>query len=59
MKTAEKVTKQGLYASFCCGRDRIYDQREVFQRCPKCERLCEWEFIERVVDCNQLDGEAA
>ena len=46
MKTSEDVLGSGLYASRCCGRERIFDKHEVFQRCPHCNGLCEWEMAE-------------
>lgn len=59
MRTTENVSELGLYASTCCGQDRIFGTQDVFHRCPKCERLCEWELTERVIDWNQLEREAA
>jgi len=59
MRTAENVSELGLYASVCCGGDRIFDKSDVFHRCPKCECLCEWELMERVINGNPLEQQAA
>jgi hypothetical protein len=59
MRTTENVKELGLYVSVCCGHDQIFDKRDVFHRCPKCECLCEWELIEKVIDWNQLKQKAA
>jgi hypothetical protein len=59
MRTTENVLELGLYASVCCGHDRIFDKLDVFQRCPDCQGLCEWELVEPVVDYTELELEAA
>jgi hypothetical protein len=46
MKTSEDVLEVGLYASLCCGRERVFEKLEVFQRCPGCHDLCVWELAE-------------
>jgi hypothetical protein len=46
MKTSQDVVKPGLYMSDCCGQEQMFDKDEVFQRCPQCHSLCEWELVE-------------
>ena len=29
--------------------------RTCFSRCPKCERLCEWELVESLISSNQME----
>jgi hypothetical protein len=50
MKTSEDVVKPGRYASGCCGSERSFDKREVYQRCPSCHSLCEWELTPQGVE---------
>ncbi len=59
MKTSENVLELGLYASICCGGDRIFAKQDVLHRCPQCNGLCEWELTEGLMDCDQLEREAA
>ena len=46
MKTSEDVSELGLYASLCCGHEQMFNDQEVFQRCPGCHGLCVWELAE-------------
>ena len=55
MKTAERVRRLGLYASSCCIDEALFDVNDLFSRCPKCERLCEWDLVERVFSWQQLE----
>lgn len=48
MKTTENVRQLGLYASSCCTDEAVFDVNDFFSRCPKCERLCDWDLVERV-----------
>jgi hypothetical protein len=50
MKTSEDVMRPGRYASGCCGSERSFDDGEVYQRCPSCHGLCEWETTTEVVE---------
>jgi hypothetical protein len=62
MKTTLKVPELGLYQSACCNGESLFDQNDVFSRCPACERLCHWEFVEPVVswlDLQELEQQAA
>ena len=59
MKTTEDVLEMGLYSSDCCDNERIFTTLEVFQRCPECLHLCEWEIAETVRDCRESEREAA
>ena len=54
MKTAEKVHHLGLYASSCCIDEAVFDVSDRFSRCPKCERFCDWDLVERVVSWREL-----
>ena len=55
MKTSEDVRKQGLYASDCCGEELIFAENDCFSRCPRCERLCEWELIENPIPWDEME----
>ncbi len=55
MKTAERVRKLGLYPSVCCVDEALFDVNHVFSRCPKCERLCSWQLVEKVLSCQELE----
>jgi hypothetical protein len=55
MKTAERVGQLGLYASSCCIDEALFDVNDQFSRCPKCEKLCTWELVERVFSWQELD----
>ena len=55
MRTAEDVRELGLYASSCCGEELIFDESDCFSRCPRCERLCEWDLVENLVPWNELE----
>jgi hypothetical protein len=57
MKTAETVRGLGLYASSCCLDETVFDVSDHFSRCPKCERLCEWELVERVFSWRELEDD--
>jgi hypothetical protein len=55
MKTSEDVRTLGLYASNCCGEEIIFDTNDCFSRCPRCEGLCEWELVEDLISCDELE----
>ena len=59
MRTSETATELALYESACCGEELIFDDGDVFARCPGCDARCEWELIEPIVPCEALDREAA
>jgi hypothetical protein len=62
MRTGDTVTGLGLYISDCCDVERIFDTGDTFQRCPRCNGLCVWEFEEEIVtaeDEEHVDGAAA
>jgi hypothetical protein len=46
MKTTEDVLTAGRYASKCCGHEQSFEAQAVFQRCPHCHNLCDWEMAE-------------
>ena|ERR1041385_3312830 len=54
MKTSCDVREFGLYASDCCGEELIFNKDGCFSRCPRCERFCEWELVEKVVPWFEL-----
>ena len=56
MKTTETVRELALYASSCCLHEVVFDRNDTFSRCPKCERLCRWQLVERVVSWQELDN---
>jgi hypothetical protein len=55
MKTTETVRDLGLYASLCCFDESVFDNGDTFSRCPKCQRLCRWQFVEKVIWWQELD----
>ena len=55
MKTAERVHELGLYASVCCIDEVLFDVNDQFSRCPKCERFCFWDLVEKVVSWQEMD----
>ena len=56
MKTSETVAELGLYESACCGEELIFDDGDIFSRCPQCNGLCQWEFLEPVVPCDAFES---
>jgi hypothetical protein len=61
-RTGQDVIEPGLYASECCLRETFFDVNESFTRCPRCERLCEWELVDLlplIGEGAQLDQDAA
>ena len=59
MKTSQDVLEPGLYSSVCCGSEKVFEDKDVFERCPNCMSLCSWEFIEKVVDGDRHKREVA
>ena len=57
MKTAERVRTLALYASECCCEESVFDIDVDFSRCPRCQALCSWNFVERVFSCKELEAE--
>ena len=58
MRTSLKVDELALYASACCGVEVLFDKDDVFPRCPACEHLCFWRFIEEVVSWKDLQDDS-
>jgi hypothetical protein len=58
MKTSDAVKQLGLYASACCNADALFDRRDTLTRCPACQSLCFWEFVEPVVSWMELENSA-
>ena len=58
MRTSEDVQELGLYATDCCGEEQIFDRKDCFTRCPRCERLCEWELVESIIPWTQTEPPA-
>ena len=54
MKTGQDVRKVGLYVSNCCLQELRFDRNESFSRCPRCSRLCEWEFVDVVLSADEV-----
>lgn len=44
-KTSEDVVRSGIYTPECCNIEMYFEKGKVFQRCPKCERLAEWQLV--------------
>jgi hypothetical protein len=55
MRTSETVKELALYSSACCTEETLFDQNDRFSRCPACEQLCFWEYIEPVVSWLELE----
>ncbi len=55
MRTTDRVRRLGLYASICCIEEVLFDVTDHFSRCPKCERLCQWDLVEEVISWHQLE----
>jgi hypothetical protein len=55
VKTAERVTQLAIYASDCCVDEVLFDVNDRYSRCPKCSRLCSWEFVEKVISWHEMD----
>jgi hypothetical protein len=55
MKTAQLVRQLGIYASDCCINEVLFDVNDRYSRCPKCSRLCGWEFVEKVFSWHEMD----
>ena len=55
MKTGQDARELALYASDCCDYEMIFDKGDSFCRCPKCERVCEWDLVETVIARNEID----
>jgi hypothetical protein len=45
--------------SDCSGEELIFDKNDCFSRCPRCERLCEWEVIENLISWVEMEPVAA
>jgi len=56
VKTAERVYKLALYSSDCCDDEVVFDINDHFSRCPKCDELCHWFFVERVFSWLEMEG---
>jgi hypothetical protein len=54
-RTSDEAHELGLYTSGCCGEELIFDLKDTFTRCPKCERLCTWELEETLVSPSELE----
>lgn len=59
MKTSDDVRELGLYATDCCGEERMFDKNDCFSRCPRCQGLCEWELVETLIPCVEFEHVAA
>ena len=55
MKTTEDVLELGLYASECCNEELIFFKSDCFSRCPRCEELCKWQLVEKLVSWKELE----
>jgi hypothetical protein len=44
-KTSEAVSKAGVYTPECCNVERFFEKGATFQRCPRCQRLTDWELV--------------
>lgn len=44
-KTSQEVRQSGTYGPECCNVEMFFEKGMTFQRCPKCERLAEWQLV--------------
>jgi len=56
MRTSEDARQSGLYASDCCDAELIFIHGDTFWRCPRCQRLCEWELLEATASPRDLES---
>jgi hypothetical protein len=56
MKTSEHVRTLALYGSQCCAEEVLFDRGDSFSRCPRCEALCSWQFVEKVFSWKELES---
>ncbi|OLD57767.1 MAG: hypothetical protein AUI54_01570 [Acidobacteria bacterium 13_1_40CM_2_56_5] len=42
MRTFDDVFELGLYSNECCNQELIFDEGDMFGRCPRCQDLCHW-----------------
>ena len=56
MRTSEDARQSGLYASDCCDAELIFIQGDTFWRCPRCQRLCDWELLEATASRRNLES---
>jgi hypothetical protein len=55
MRTASPVRNLALYVSKCCSEETLFDFAECFSRCPKCQKLCDWDLVEEVISWRDMD----
>lgn len=55
MRTTEDVRELELYVSSCCGAALILGEDNCFSRCPRCERLCEWELVQTLISWEKME----
>jgi hypothetical protein len=56
MKTSDTAKQLGLYSSACCNEDALFDRQDTLTRCPACQSLCFWQFVEPVVSWLDMDN---
>jgi hypothetical protein len=47
MKTGRDANLSGLYVSECCLKEVPFLKDQMFSRCPRCNALTVWEWVER------------
>jgi hypothetical protein len=54
MRTSQDAPQSGIYATECCSVEATFLQNDTLTRCPRCEALCNWDFVESTVLADQL-----
>jgi hypothetical protein len=47
MKTGRDANRSGLYISECCLKEVPFPKGQMFSRCPRCNALTVWEWVEQ------------
>jgi tRNA(Ile2) C34 agmatinyltransferase TiaS len=57
MKTSQDAPVSGVYVSECCDVQLMFSKGSTLWRCPKCERLCNWDLLAATVIPNRVESE--
>jgi len=56
MKTSQDAPVSGVYVSDCCDVQLMFSEGNTLWRCPKCERLCNWDLMTTTMIANRLEN---
>jgi hypothetical protein len=56
MKTSQDAPVSGVYVSECCEVQLMFSEGNTLWRCPKCERLCNWDLMTTTMIANRLES---